>query len=333
MTEKKRGRPTKLAKRDKKFRNALEAGIRVAEISSSKIAWDIGHGKMEVRTGNLGYREHQILDCATYKIAQGYWFGYTLGMRDKPDTEEPERFIVIIPYSEFVRFINAKHKPKTKEVAEMFKNVGDITLDGEVRIPFCLADGNWLMIEDYLDNICGVAIAREGGEYDKYRSDRKLRGKGKGKEEPVFILLFSSAYGLVFFRNSMHREGVQLLDPALYRLQPEAQVLYQSIRWKRDLIFLSTEQISKTVGWVWSPKNFRDRIYRIRKLLKILHDNGFINKVVEHGKTWETKAWAFYVRKGKRRRQPEKIIGFRQLRMKNKNENFSRKILTFRPLF
>jgi len=304
----KRGRPTKKEKRDKKFRDALEAGIRVAEISSSKIAWDIGHDKIKVFGNRLQYRDHQVLDCVAYKIAQNHWFGHALGMRNEPNTKEPERFIVVISYSEFIRFINVKRKPNTKEVEEMFKNVGRIILEGEVDIPFCLADGRWLKVKEYVDNICGVAVASEDREFNKHRSDRKLRGRGKGNEEPVFILLFSSPYGLAFFRNAMHREGTQLQDPALYRLQPEAQVLFQSVRWKRDLIVLNTEQITKTVGWVWPPKDFKDRVYRVRKLLSALYSNGFINKIAEHGKTWETKAWAFYTRKGKRERQPEKLI-------------------------
>ena len=104
----------------------------------------------------------------------------------------------------------------------------------------------------------------------------------------------------------MNRDGTQLQDHRLYRLKGEVQDLFQSVRWKNDLIPLNTEQISKTVGWIWPPKDFKDRVYRIRKLLKILHENEFINKPTEHGKTWKTKAWVFYVRK-------RKLIGNRPL--------------------
>jgi len=310
VEKEKRGRPTKSEKRDEKFRNAIEAGVRIGEKSISKIAWDFGHDKLKVYGGKLGHKELQVLDCTAYKIATNHYFGYTLGMWDKPNTKEPDRFIVIIPYSEFLRFINLRRNPSTKEVAEAFKNVAKITLEGEVDIPFCLAKGNWLKIKEYVDNICGVAIASESEEYAQYRSDRKLRGKGQGEEEPVFILLFSSPYGIAFFRNAMHREGAQLLATELYRLQPEAQVLFQSIRWKNDLIALNTKQISKTVGWVWPPKDFKDRIYRIRKLLELLFYNSFINKPKEEGDTWETKAWVFYTKKGRQGEKRDAINNF-----------------------
>jgi len=159
----------------------------------------------------------------------------------------------------------------------------------------------------YKDNICGVGVAHEDEDLAKYRSDRKLRGKGAGREEPVFVFFFSNAYGLAFFQNARKRAGTQIQDPALYRLPPDAQELFQAVRWKNDLIALSAEQISKIVDWVWPPKNFYDRVYRIREILKILHKNGFINKPTEHGKKIEKKAWAFYVRKRKLIKSRQKI--------------------------
>lgn len=289
----------KIEKRDKKLRKAIEAGARMVEISSSKIAWDKGHDKIKVTSGKLDYRAYQVLDCASDLIAQEHWFGTVIGSWDKANTKEPERFLVPITYRQFLKFIGDKHKLSVNDVIEIFKAVPRIILEGEINIPYCLADKNWLRISQYIDNICGLAIAHEDEKFEEHRSDRKLRGKGAGKEEPVFIILFSSSYGLAFFRNAMNRKGTQLQDPKLYRLPPEAQELFQSVRWKRDLIPLNTEQISKTVGWIWPPKNFYDRVYRIRKLLKILQENGFINKPTENGKKVEKKAWAFYVRKRK----------------------------------
>ena len=289
----------KMEKRDKKLRKAIEAGARLVEISSSKIAWDKGHGKIKVVSGKLDYRAYQVLDCASDLIAQEHWFGTVIGSWDKANTKEPERFLVPITYRQFLKFIGDRDTLNVKKVTEIFEAIPKITLKGEIDIPYCLADEKWLKISQYVDNICGIAIAHEDKEFGKHRSERKLRGKGAGKEEPVFIILFSSPYGLAFFRNAMNRDGTQLQDPALYRMRPEAQELFQSVRWKRDLIALNTEQISKTVGWIWPPKNFYDRVYRVRKLLKILHENKFINRPTEHGKTWEKKAWAFYVRKRK----------------------------------
>lgn len=289
----------KMEKRDHKLRKAIEAGARMVEISSSKIAWDKGHDKVKVTSGKLDYRAYQVLDCASDLIAQEHWFGTVIGSWDKANTKEPERFLVPITYRQFLKFIGDKHKLGISDVIRIFKAVPRIILEGEIDIPYCLSDRNWLRINQYIDNICGIAVAHEDKEFGEHRSERKLRGKGAGKEEPVFILLFSSPYGLAFFRNAMNRKGTQLQDPALYRLRPGVQELFQAIRWKRDLIALNTEQISKTVGWKWPPKNFKDRIYRIRELLKILHENKFINKPTEHGKTWEKKAWAFFVRKRK----------------------------------
>lgn len=301
MKDKKRGRPSKKEKQDQKLRRALEAGAGMVEISSSKIAWDRGHDKIKVTSGKLDYRAYQALDCAADLIAQDHWFGTVIGDWDEPNTKEPERFLVPISYGQFLNFIDDRKSLNISKVIKIFKAVPEITLEGEVDIPYCLAEGRWLRLRQYKDNICGVAIAYEEKEFEKYRSKRKLRGKGAGEEEPVFILLFSTSYGLAFFRNAMHRKGTQLQDRRLYRLRPDVQELFQAIRWKNDLIALSTEQISKIVSWVWPPKDFKDRVYRIRRLLEILYENGFINKPTEHGNSWEGKAWAFYVRKGKRK--------------------------------
>ena len=172
-------------------------------------------------------------------------------------------------------------------------------MEGEVDIPYCLSESRWMRIKQYIDNICGVAIAHEDKEFEQYRSDRKMRGRGSEKEEPVFILLFSSPYGLAFFRNAMHREGTQIQDRKLYNLPPKTQELFQAVRWKNDLIILNTERISRALDWAWPASNIHRRVNKCRKLLEILHENEFINKPIERGKTIERKDWIFYVRKRK----------------------------------
>ncbi len=93
-----------------------------------------------------------------------------------------------------------------------------------------------------------------------------MKGKGIGKEEPVFILTFSNDYGLAFVQNAMHRDGGQLQDHRLFRLDPKAQELFQAVRWReRQVVILNTEQISKICGFIWPPKDLKDRIRRIRK--------------------------------------------------------------------
>lgn len=132
---------------------------------------------------------------------------------------------------------------------------------------------------------------------DKKEGEEKIVDEKQG--EPVFILFFHSDYGRAFIKNAMNRKGTQLQDVKLYSENPRAQDLFQAVRWISGLIIRNTKQISKNVGWKWPPADFKDRIYRIRKLLKILRENNFINKPTEQGKTWKTKAWAFYVRKRK----------------------------------
>jgi len=293
MTEK------NLEKRNQKLRKAIEHGARMVEISLSKVAWDIGHDKVKAVSGKLDYRAHQILDCAADKIAQGYWFSQVFRLKDSATTKEPDDYIVVIEAHEFKNFVE-NQTLTSKYLIKIFKDLAMIILDGEeLNIPYCLSENRWLILRDFIDNICGVAIAYEREEYEKYRSDRKLRGKGAKTEEPVFIILFSSPYGKSFFRNAMHRAGTQIQDPELYALPPKTQELFQSIRWKRDLIILDPEQISKTVGWKWPPSNISKRVGKCRRLLKILYERNFINEVTERGKKIGKKDWVFYTRKRK----------------------------------
>lgn len=302
----------KMEKRDKKLRTAIEAGARMVEISSSKIAWDKSHDKVKVVSGKLDYRTHQILDCVADKIAQKHWFGQVLGLIGSSRQKEPDRYLVIVHAREFKNFI-MEQKLSNKYLIKIFKDVPKIVLDGATKIPFPISKNKWLDIHFYEDNICGIALAYEGGEFEGYRSNHKQRGKGANFEEPVFIFLFSNPYGLAFFRSAMNRAGTQIQDPKLYRLSSKAQELFQAVRWNSGLIAVNTEQVSKMMNLKWPVKSksrLYERVNLIRKMLKILKDNEFINyneKTYEVGKKIEKKAWTFYVRKKRLIKNERKI--------------------------
>jgi len=92
-------------------------------------------------------------------------------------------------------------------------------------------------------------------------------------------------------------------DHLLFRLHPKAQELFQAVRWRdKQVVALNTEQISKICGFVWPPKDLKDRIRRIRKILNILKENRFINynqETCENGERREKKSWVFYIAKRK----------------------------------
>lgn len=269
----------KIKKQNEKFLKALKAGARLAEVSSSKIAWDKGHDKLEVKSGKFDYRTHQVLDCAADSIAQEYWIASVFDPSIEANTKELDHFFVPIEYRQFLSFINDRNDLSTKDVTKIFKKMPEIILEGEVNIPYVSSEGYWMRIDKYIDNICGVAIAHEDGKFDEYRSKRHMRGRGAGKEEPVFVLIFSSPYGKAFFHNSMLRKGTQLQDPKLYHLRPEAQSLFQAVRWNDGLIAMNTKQASQMMNLKWpvSKTNLYKRVDLIRRILKILKDERFIN--------------------------------------------------------
>ena len=158
-----------------------------------------------------------------------------------------------------------------------------------------------MTINLFKDNFCGVAIANEHKEFYEHRSNRKLRSKGAGIEEPVFVFLFSNPYGKTFFRNAMKWNGRQLQNPDLYKLPPNAQNLFQAIRWKKDQknneIILGIERMSRIMNLKWPPHKMRERANRIRKALKELFQNGFIIKPIESGEFSKDKVWMFQVDK------------------------------------
>jgi len=303
----------KIEKRNEKLKRALEAGALVAERSISKISWDIAHNKVKVISGKLNYRSYQILNCASDKIAQNEWFSKVL-FPEIAKTENPavnsKECIVIISTKEFKDYIGDQNI-SNKNTIRMFEDLPKATLKGEVSIPFYYPKYLWVKVDFYVDNICGVAIAHESEEFEKFRSKRKLRGKGSGEEEPVFALIFSNAYGQAFFRHSQKREACQLINQRLYKLNPNAQELFQAVRWNEGSpIILNVEEISRAVGWVWPPKDIYDRVKRCQKLLDILYENNFINKPVLRGEKIEERSWLFFLSKGRGVLTPEHKLKF-----------------------
>ncbi len=306
MTEekkKKKGRPTKEERRDRKFRNALKGRARLAETSLSKLLWDFGSKKIVV-SGNqrLDYQIIWALHCASDFIARDEWVDgvMTLPARKKSLYEEGGRYLVIIPYKQFKEFIG--RDITIREAMDIFYRIPDITLtaisdDKKAVLPF---GGRWGRIHFYKDNICGVAVAHEEERYKKHRSDGTIeRGRTAGTEEPVFILLFSNDYGRAFVEGAMKRQGTRLQYVEMYQLDPRAQELYESMRWKTDIVIRNMEQISLVVGWKWPVKNLprlSERKKDCQKLIDILYKEGFITRYRTRGQG-EGFTWSFYVRK------------------------------------
>ncbi|MBA7641897.1 hypothetical protein ES703_49583 [subsurface metagenome] len=206
---------------------------------------------------------------------------------------------IIISAKEFKKYIGDQNI-SNKNIIKIFEDLPKATLKGEVAIPFYTDEYQWVMIDFYVDNICGVAIAHESDEFGKYRSKRKLRGKGSGKEEPVFALLFSNTFGQAFFHHAQKREACQLLNQKLYELDPDTQELFQVVRWnEKGPIIMNVEEVSRAVGWTWPPGNIYDRVGRCQKLLDTLYKKNFINRPIERGKKTEDRSWLFYISKGR----------------------------------
>lgn len=290
---------SKKEKREEKLKKALEAGARIAERSLSKVSWDIAHKKIKVVSGKLDYRSYQILNCASDKIAQNEWFSKVLFPEIiQTKTKNNESKLVIISAKEFKDYIDDQTIPN-KNLIRMFEDLPEAILKGRIKIPFYYPKYEWVAIDFYKDNICGVAIAHIDKGFEGYRSKRKLRGEGSGREEPVFILIFSNAYGQAFFENARKREACQLVNQKLYKLDPNAQELFQAVRWNEGLIIMNVEEVSRAVGWVWPPKDIYDRIKRCQKLINILYKKNFINKPIPRGKSVKEKSWLFYISKGR----------------------------------
>lgn len=284
--------------RDRKFKKAFMAGARVVEESISKVGWDIGSKKVKEVQNRLDYKAYWVLDCAADMIANEWYVEVMFGRKVKSNNVEErlDRAVVMISYKEFTDFIGRK-EISTAKATEMFKRMPLIVLEGDMNIP---SANGWIKLEDYRDNICGVVVAHESKAYAEYRSNRKLRSRGAGKEEPVFILIFSNIYGMSFFHNARNRKGCQIQNVDLYKLKPEAQELFQKIRWNEGgPVIMNVERISRAVRWTWPPKDFYDRVKRCRKLLDLLYKKNFINRPIERGKSIEEKDWLFYVSKGR----------------------------------
>lgn len=280
-----------------KFRKALESGAKIVEKSISKIAWDLGGEKLKVVSGKLDYQTFQIIDCIADRIAEKPQFAIALGLKDADDLNDPDRLLTVLTCSQIKQFLNSQNI-SNKKIREIALRLPKLVFEGKVKIPIAV-EGRWLEIDTYTDNFCGVAIANEKEEFYNYRSDKKLRGRGSDIEEPVFVFLFTNAYGKMFFRNAMRRMGTQLQNPKLYTLPPKPQELFQTIRWKgtKDNIELGIERISKMIGLKWPPIRMNERANRIRKILAILWMKGFITKPVERGKLSKEKVWLFRIDK------------------------------------
>jgi len=278
-------------KRDKKLLKAIEGGAKLVEKSISKVGWDIARGKIKEVQSRLNYKAYWVLDCAADMIFMNKWFNGPLG-----------EYLVAIPYKDFIDFIG-RPDVSSEEAVKIFKQVRTVILEGDLTIPIYDSEKEkvgWITLKDYGDNICGQALAHESAKFEKYRSDRKMKGKGAGKEEPVFILLFFNYYGKWFFHNACHREAIQLMNKRLYKLRPEAQELFQKIRWnEKGPVIMNVEGISRAVGWVWPPGNIYDRAKRCQVLLDLLYEENFINRPIPRGKSIEKRDWLFYVSKGR----------------------------------
>jgi len=301
---------TKKEKRDSKLKKALEAGARVVERSISKVGWDIAHDKVKVVNGKLDYRSWQILDCVADKIAQGEWIAdvFNLSRSNSGVDVSGERQMVFISATEFKKYIGDQNI-SNKNLVKIFEDLPKATLKGEVAIPFYFPKYQWVTVDFYVDNICGVAIAREHKEFEKYRSKKKLRGKGSGKEEPVFILIFSNPFGQTFVEHAKKREACQLLNQKVYELGHNVQELFQVVRWnEKGPVIVNPEFISRACGWKWPPSNIYLRVKRCKKLLDILHEENLINKPVPRGETVEKRDWLFYISKGRGAKRKMELI-------------------------
>ncbi len=323
----------KLAKQDKKFLDAIEAGARIVEKGFGKVLWEVGKENI-VNTGQrLDYKRIWVFHCASDLIARSEWFSLmeeNLAVRDPQFHRRKDYYVVIIPFRKFKSYVG-KEDMKVQEAIDIFTSVPRIVFesdggDGSVKLNI---GGEWKDVIFTGDNICGVMIASDHKELDDQRSvEKRLRGRPRkselnhikeigDREEPVFILLFSNLQGRAFFESAMKRLGCRLQYPEVYQLDPRAQELYESIRWKGDEklgkalpVHLDMEFISRVVGWEW-PIEGKKRLYKRRKgcqrLVDILYKDGFITKYWTSGLREKTQ-WHFYVRKV---RGPEinKVLG------------------------
>ncbi len=282
-----------------KRKKALESVSRVVEKSISKIAWDLGGDKLKVTSGKLDYQTHWIMDTIANKISKTPQSSEALGLKNADDPADPERLLTVLTCSEIKSFLKNQNI-SNKKIKELALRLPDLIFFGKVKIPIAI-ENRWLIMNLYKDNFCGVAIANEHKEFFEYRSKKKLRSKGAGIEEPVFVFIFTNPYGKTFFRNAMKQSGRQFQNPKLYKLSPNAQNIFQAIRWKKDQtnddITLGIERLSRIMNLKWPTTNIRKRVGRIREALKELYKNGFIIKPLETGEFSKDKVWIFKVDK------------------------------------
>lgn len=324
----------KLAKKDKKFLDAMNAGARIVEKGIGKVLFEIGKGNITNTGQRLDYKRIQVLHCVSDLVAKNEWFPLVTGMSHIPENTQLAKdkddgsYIVIIPFSYHKNFINDKNM-KVQEAIDIFISMYRIGFESVVKDkPIKInIGGKWKDVIFVGDNICGVLIASEHPTLNDIRSVRKkLRGrpresklirrfeedeeKGKyleigDREEPVFILVFSNKLGRSYIESAKERQGCRLHYSEMYRLDGRAQELFESVCWwgNKIPIHLNMEYISRVVGWKWPVKNLprlSERRKSCQRLIDILYEEGFIAKPFPDGKPTgkgEKTCWHFFVRK------------------------------------
>jgi len=287
--------------KDQKLIESVKAGSKVVEKSLSKVAWDVGQDKIQVTQGKLNYKSHRVLDTCADKVAKGTWLMkltgenfWKIGSQQVVVDRDGECYMVIVTASEYREFIS-KPNLSNIQVCKDFEALPEIVLKGDLLVPIA---GSWITITGYKDNICGLLLAHEGGdEAEAWRSKRKQRGRGAGEEEPVFILLFSNAYGKAWFKNAMNREDTQLQGREIYTIEPGAQDIFFAQRWYRDMIILDAEIASRILNLKWPTSNLRERVMRVESYLEILYTEGYITKPTKKGKHINRRTWIYWIAK------------------------------------
>lgn len=199
---------------------------------------------------------------------------------------------VVISEGEIRKFVN-KPNYSTSQITERVKNIGHFTLEGTVPI-FCGRDG-WINVP-VTGGFAEVWIAKEEERYFKYRSKRKLRGKGKGREENVFIIRFIGTWGTAYMLNILNNY-VTVFPPRFYKdLSASAKTMFRAICGK-GVSIINIHQINKIFDWEEPMKNVPQRIIRIEKIWKELYKHGFIKKFTRYKKEDGTIYWRVERRK------------------------------------
>lgn len=181
--------------------------------------------------------------------------------------------IIIISDEEIRKFIG-KSRYSGDQIRERTKNLGRITLEG--TLPIFFGKDGWTNVS-VTGGFAEVWVASEKEEYFRFRSKRKLRGEGKGREENVYIVRFIGSWGTAYLFNVLNRR-VTIFPPRFYRqLSANAKMLFRAICGK-PVSIINIHQISKILDWEEEVVNISKRVIAIEKLWAELRQEGFINK-------------------------------------------------------